>query len=232
MTLTALCGMAVLMQPAAFVEFSGTVTHRERIALVGPARVVVQLIRPTRTGPEVVAEYSRTTGGRQVPHAFRLSVPRDLAQGSLQVTARIEVSGETRFHLARPAAIRAGRAVDLVLTMGAPRPAFLGRTWTLAAMQGEPVRLEQGSARLGFDARNGQIQGNTSVNGFGGEFRLEGDRLEIDPGPMTMMAGPEPNMIVERRYLDLLLQVTHWREAGGRLQLLRAGKPLLEFRSR
>jgi heat shock protein HslJ len=53
-------------------------------------------------------------------------------------------------------------------------------------------------------AEDGQVRGGGGVNRFGGPYRVEGDIVELGPLFSTRMAGPEPAMDQERRFLAAL----------------------------
>lgn len=75
--------------------------------------------------------------------------------------------------------------------------------------------------QLAFSA--GQVTGNVGCNSFSGAYRLEGDRLTIDPRmATTMMACEESVMALEQAVTTQLAAVSGYRYAGSRLELLNA----------
>lgn len=108
-------------------------------------------------------------------------------------------------------------------------PASLqGHRWICVGMDAkgadprEPLSLEFLS--------EGRLQGFAGVNRFGGSWSAGEGTLEIGSLVSTKMAGPQPLMDMERRYLDALSKVRGFSLQGGLLRLKDGGERIvLEF---
>lgn len=86
--------------------------------------------------------------------------------------------------------------------------------WLLDAMiiDGEPQSLAEGvdiSLSCEVEANSTKVNGMASINRYFGHMSIDGDDKLDWHGPgfaTTMMAGPEPLMAQEHRYLELLQQ--------------------------
>ncbi|MBI2276632.1 MAG: YbaY family lipoprotein [Dechloromonas sp.] len=101
-------GAIAVAQPAntvptvsSFLDISGSVSYRQRIALPPDAILVIRVQDTARTGARArpLAEQRIELGGRQVPVAFSTTIDRDLIGKSARVTvsARIESRGKPLF---------------------------------------------------------------------------------------------------------------------------------------
>lgn len=117
----------------------------------------------------------------------------------------------------------------------APRSAALRDTeWRLVEIDGGKVNFDDWRHRptLRLDDE-GRFSGRTGCNGFGGTYELTADGVRFTPGAMTLMACPEPQMTMERRYLDALDAVRTAQIASIVLDLNDAtGKRRLRFEAR
>lgn len=116
----------------------------------------------------------------------------------------------------------------------APPPTkVIGAKWALVALAGQSPQGEQPiTLELGVD---GRFAGFAGVNQYFGEFRAEDTGRGSGPVSFgdigaTRMAGPEPLMSQERRYLELLRQADSFRAEAGLMDLSAGGTPLLRFR--
>jgi hypothetical protein len=89
--------------------------------------------------------------------------------------------------------------------------------WTLSSLYPLDFTITAGFSE-------GRISGSTGVNAYGGPYTL-GPGAVFSTGPLavTLMAGSEPAMRVERAYLELLGQAKSYRLAGSRLTLYDQG---------
>lgn len=69
---------------------------------------------------------------------------------------------------------------------------------------------------------DGRVSGSSGCNNYGAAYTLDGDSLTIKPGPMTMMACPEPQMTVEQQLMAALVATAAYQIAGSELHLLDA----------
>jgi len=91
-----------------------------------------------------------------------------------------------------------------------------------AALQGAPWTVERvgdvavagpPQPTLEF-AADGRVAGNAGCNGYGGEWRLEGERLALSRMVSTMRACAPGPMATERRFLEALARVERFRIAA------------------
>ncbi len=77
---------------------------------------------------------------------------------------------------------------------------------------------------------DGRVSGSGGCNNYSAAYTLDGDSLTITPGPMTMMACPEPQMTVEQQLMAALGATAAYEIAGGELHLLNtAGQVVATF---
>jgi heat shock protein HslJ len=69
---------------------------------------------------------------------------------------------------------------------------------------------------------DGRVSGSGGCNNYSAAYMLDGDSLTIMPGPMTMMACPEPQMTVEQQFMAALGATATYEIAGSELHLLNA----------
>lgn len=107
---------------SSFVDISGSVTYRQRIALPPDAILTVRVQDTSRADAKArtLAEQTIELGGQQVPINFQLTVDRDLLGKKARITlaARIAVHGKLLFinDTAYPVKIEAGKGhVDMQL---------------------------------------------------------------------------------------------------------------------
>lgn len=115
--------------PSSFVDISGSVTYRLRMALPPDAVLTVRAQESSRAGAKArtLAEQTMELGGQQAPIAFQLTVDRDLLgkKSRLTMAARIERRGKLLFinDMAYPVKIDGGKGhVEMQLRqVSAPR---------------------------------------------------------------------------------------------------------------
>jgi heat shock protein HslJ len=102
-----------------------------------------------------------------------------------------------------------------------------GTEWVLVRYgpTAAPVEpLADNAPTLSFD--NGNLGGNTGCNHYGGDYRIEGDRLIIDELFQTLIGCPEPVMAQEEAYLDALRAADTFTLTGDSLTLFYEGGEL------
>lgn len=117
-------------------------------------------------------------------------------------------------------------------TPAAPaRAAIEDITWRLKEIDGKPALPSQGPRPVGitFVSKDRTFAANASINNLGGGYTLDGTTLKIKPGPMTMMAGPEPLMNQEQQFIAALGRVTTFRVADSTMSLLVGDQVVLVF---
>lgn len=227
-----LAGAVLAAQPAV----TGTVSYRERIALPANAELIVSLDRFGADGQTNMSELRMKLNGRQVPIQFSLPYslgPKTTERPTYGLRARIESAGAVMFESPRHATVISNGQLKADLTLlkaaAVQMPSLFGPTWQLVELQGERVSL--GSLpTLKFDKANGTVVGFTGVNSMGGTFEFEAGRVQIDPGPMTMMAGSPEQMDLETKFVAALPLVNRAAIFEGQLILSRGEKPIAVFR--
>lgn len=77
---------------------------------------------------------------------------------------------------------------------------------------------------------DGSVSGSSGCNNYSASYTMDGDSLSIMPGPMTMMACPEPQMTVEMQLMAAYGATASYTIADGQLSLLDAGgNPVATF---
>lgn len=84
----------------------------------------------------------------------------------------------------------------------------LNGDWKIVAVGTEEVEVSEAPPTLSFNSETGRIHGYTGVNIINGDYSHDGRKLTIGGVGATMMAGPEDDMIRERKILDAFNQVS------------------------
>jgi heat shock protein HslJ len=109
--------------------------------------------------------------------------------------------------------------------VAAPAAASLeGSTWQLVSVAdagGVVTTVPEGVEATATFA-DGRVSGSGGCNNYSAAYTLDGDSLTILPGPMTMMACPEPQMTVEQQFMAALAATASYHIAGEELHLLNA----------
>lgn len=101
----------------------------------------------------------------------------------------------------------------------------LNGEWKIISVGSEKVTETEAPPTLSFDTATGRFHGYTGVNIVNGDYVQEGRRLTLNGLGVTMMAGPEEDMALERKILDTYTQVHTTRLSDdGELHLLNADK--------
>ncbi len=231
---------------------TGTVSYRLRIALPPEAVVNVRLedlsLADAKSRP--IAGARIVTEGRQAPIPFTLSYDADQIQQShrYSVSATIDIGDITLFASTQEHPVLTqggGNRVDIEVEQaeaGASKPPptepaaapLEGTRWALIELNGQPIIDVPGvrAVAIAFEKKDNVINGSTGVNNFSGGWSLIDDRLTVNPGAMTMMAGPEPLMMQEQAYIRALKGVTSYRIAGTTLELLDGNTVIAKFEAR
>lgn len=99
-----------------------------------------------------------------------------------------------------------------------------GPTWQLTAVGDASGALNDVPAGVEATAlfEAGRVGGSGGCNRYGASYTLVGESLTIMPGPMTMMACPEPQMSVEQQFMATLAATASYEISGDQLALLDA----------
>ena len=100
--------------------------------------------------------------------------------------------------------------------------ALAGKTYQ---MQNAPAQAE---IVLRFAADEPRYSGQV-VNNFFGSYKQEGSKLTFEPGGVTMMMGPEPQMKAESDFLQRLPLVSSYETEGDTLRLSLSDGSVMEF---
>lgn len=79
--------------------------------------------------------------------------------------------------------------------------------WKITSAGDEEIVDAEASPSITFNAETGRIHGYTGVNIVNGEYSLDGRKLTLRGLGVTMMAGPEEDMNLERKILDSFNEV-------------------------
>ena len=210
-------------EPSWGLEFSGR----------GSARLVLPDQRPvyyrgSETRLDVLKERAwrgKVTGGSggNLVAFLRESVCSDgMSDVKHPVTARVSLP-DGRF-LAGCCRIPAARNA-----MPAPAATIEGPTWKLVGLPGHDSSALGGAKRpltARFEA--GRISGFSGCNRFMGDYTVERDKLVIGTLAGTMMACPEPDMVLERAVHGALTGTLRYAISADRLTLTPvSGSPLV-----
>lgn len=235
MIATAVFALAAVLSAAAPNAVTGEVSFRERMALPPGAVLVVSLDRLGKDSlHENLSEVSLRLEGQQPPIAYSLPyLARSIKSGEQYgVRAAILVEGRRWFESPRATMVIANgkRTANLVLTRARQDGPKLDGAWELVALEGQKVTLEGRRPSLVFDSERKQAGGYTGVNTFGGSFTWSPPHVQIDPGPMTKMAGPPERMELENDYIRVLPMVNRLTIEEGMLILWRGEREMARFR--
>jgi heat shock protein HslJ len=110
---------------------------------------------------------------------------------------------------------------------GEPSDLLEGPEWRVTSIAGEPVP-DDVSVTLEF-LEQGRVAGSSGCNRMMGSYTLTGEGLSFGALAGTMMACPEPQMQIEKRFLDHLQQVVRFDlDPDGGLVLATGGGDAIE----
>jgi putative lipoprotein len=225
-------------------KVSGEATYLVRMAVPEQALLIVRLedVSVADAAAAVLGEQVIEMQGRQVPIPFEIAFdPARIDDGHVYVVrASIQVDERLMFvsTQAHPVLTQGSPATIQVLMQPVrsqqPIPAaspLVGTYWKLTALGGAPaIDSESGSEpHLVLEPEERRFLGSGGVNSLSGTYALDGQRLTLAPGPMTLMAGPPEAMAQEQTFVEALRSVTSFRIAGDGLALLAGEVAVLEF---
>ena len=84
----------------------------------------------------------------------------------------------------------------------------------------ESIQAGEAAPTLSFNTETGRIHGYTGVNVVNGEYEYAGRKLTLSGLGVTMMAGPEEDMKLERSILDAFAKISSVKQSEERELLL------------
>ncbi len=102
-------------------------------------------------------------------------------------------------------------------------------TWKLRLLGDRSSAREPELAKLTLHFAGDQVNGTAGINRFFGAYRLSGDTIKLGPLGMTMMAGPEEAMQLEREFTTALNTADRWKIEAGKLFLFQGERQLAVF---
>jgi heat shock protein HslJ/LysM repeat protein len=96
-----------------------------------------------------------------------------------------------------------------------------GTSWVLESAGGQPA-LPDTPATANF-GEDGRVNGSTGCNNYGMGYDVDGNTITFSPGPMTLMACPDPVGQQENAYMAALGATATFQIEGDTLQLFDAG---------
>ena len=78
----------------------------------------------------------------------------------------------------------------------------LNGEWAITSVGSDEKTVSESVPTLNFNSETGRIHGYTGINIVNGNYSHEGRRLSLSGLGVTMMAGPEDEMALERKILD------------------------------
>ncbi|MFD3165420.1 META domain-containing protein [Herpetosiphon sp. NSE202] len=100
-----------------------------------------------------------------------------------------------------------------------PGAGLTGSKWNVLQINGQALKGQQ-ALPLSFEA-DGRASGHSGCNGYGGDARIDGDRLTLGPIMSTKMACADPELQQQETTLfEALEKVTSYKMAGDKLSLL------------
>jgi putative lipoprotein len=216
---------APLAAQAAEIALSGTVSHRERIALPPGAVLQVSLERIDAAGaPLLTAETD--IAGAQVPVRFAFTADVDLApEASYGLSAAIVEGRSVLFRTAAPVRFDPAAPAPLALLVvraaasrpPAAAPNLVGTEWRIETIAGVPVAADP-APTLAFQP-DGRAGGDTSCNIWFSQPALDGNALSFGVVGATERACAPELMEQEQRFLTALGEVAAFEIAGDTLHL-------------
>ncbi|MFA5309333.1 MAG: META domain-containing protein [Dehalococcoidales bacterium] len=97
-----------------------------------------------------------------------------------------------------------------------------GVTWTLKSY-GDPGKLTAAlpdkETTLTFDKEKKEVGGNGGVNGYSGDYTVNGTKLTVRDIMLTLLGGPEPLMNQESTFLTILESAQSYKISGQELTI-------------
>lgn len=108
--------------------------------------------------------------------------------------------------------------------------ALRGKQWNLATLNGKPAA--KGRTALPFillDRNSNKLVGSGGVNRFMGTYILTGNKISLNPGAMTKMAGTPEQSKQEMEFISALTSANAYKLKAGGLTLFVGTKAVATF---
>lgn len=89
----------------------------------------------------------------------------------------------------------------------------LNGEWKITSVGTESIQAGEAAPTLTFNTETGRIHGYTGVNIVNGEYEQKGRKLALKGLGVTMMAGPEEDMNLERNILDAFEKIASAKQS-------------------
>ncbi|WP_435136056.1 copper resistance protein NlpE N-terminal domain-containing protein [Formosa sp. A9] len=111
-----------------------------------------------------------------------------------------------------------GDLADKYVLKQQPENMLIDTPWKLVELNGKPIANVSKQPFLLLSGTDNRVSGNTSCNGFGGEYELlEGNRIKFSKMMHTMMACPD--MTVENQFMKVLEMADNYSVVNGVLNI-------------
>ena len=102
-----------------------------------------------------------------------------------------------------------------------------GTSWELTAISKHPP-IEGSHITIAFE--DGQVNGNSGCNSYGGEYQVSGNKIEIGMMMSTLMACADPAMMEqESTFMQMLGEAQRFEIVDGQLQIFWSAPEALTF---
>ncbi|MBN7763587.1 META domain-containing protein [Nitratireductor aquibiodomus] len=207
-------------QEESMLKITGELTYFARIALPEDALAIVELREADADASQSVAAETRiATEGRQVPIPFTLSVDRETLDkdGTYQLRGGI-LDGLQPGWISEPVAIDIAQTeIDLGTLIMKPYEApapfgvvgmdkITGTEWVVEDIDGGGI-IDSSNVTVTF-GEDGRVAGNASCNRYTAGWEEDNGRLTISQAASTRMACAEALMNQEKKFLEILADVT------------------------
>lgn len=116
----------------------------------------------------------------------------------------------------------------------APALPLEGTYWMLSSFAGSrgDNQTLQPSTSIDATFKEGRVSGSDGCNQYSAAYKLDGDKISIQPGISTLMACPEPTMEQAQEYMAALTSATRYKITGDSLEMLdQGGKTVLTYKA-
>lgn len=225
-------------------KVTGEATYLVRMAVPPEALLTVRLEDASMAdaAAAVLGEQVIEMQGRQVPIPFEISFDPARVDGRHVYVVRASIQVDERLLFVSTQAhpvLTQGRPATVQVLMQPvrsqqPVPSespLVGTYWRLTELDGAPAADSTSGSEphVVLEPEEQRFLGSGGVNSLSGTYQLDGERLTLVPGPMTLMAGPPEAMQQEQAFVEALRSVTSFRISGGELVMIAGEVAVLRF---